>query len=80
MLARTALKELVLILRRIDMAVADGRTSDAAADYKNYRSLMVAAVPSLLASAARWSLFDPAVHDSHYAALRQVLDSKHQTH
>lgn len=80
MLARTALKELVLILRRIDMAVADGRTSDAATDYKNYRSLMVAAVPSLLASAERWSLFNPEVHDSHYAALRQVLESKHVMH
>jgi cytochrome c peroxidase len=80
MLARTSLKELVLILRRIDMEVADGRTSDAATDYKNYRSLMVAAVPSLLASAERWSLFNPAVHDSHYAALRQVLESKHVMH
>jgi cytochrome c peroxidase len=80
MLARTALKELVLILRRIDMAVADGRTSDAATDYKNYRSLMVAAVPSLLASAQRWSLFNPEVHDSHYAALRQVLQSKRIMH
>lgn len=80
MLARTSLKELVLILRRIDMAVADGRASDAAADYKNYRALMVAAVPSLLASAERWSLFNPAVHDSHYAALRQVLESKRVVH
>jgi cytochrome c peroxidase len=77
MLARTSLKELVLTLRRIDMEVADGRTSDAATEYRNYRSLMAAAVPSLLASAERWSLFNPAVHDSHYAALRQVLESKH---
>jgi cytochrome c peroxidase len=80
MLARTSLKELVLMLRRVDMAVADGRIADAENDYKNYRSLMVAAVPSLLASAERWSLFNPAVHDSHYAALRQVLESKHVTH
>jgi cytochrome c peroxidase len=80
MLARTSLKELVLILRRVDMAVSDGRTADAETDYKNYRSLMVAAVPSLLASAERWSLFNPAVHDSHYAALRQVLESRHVMH
>jgi cytochrome c peroxidase len=80
LLARTSLKELVLSLRRIDMAVADGRTSDAATAYKNYRSLMVAAVPFLLANAERWSLFNPAVHDSHYMALRQVLDSKHAMH
>jgi cytochrome c peroxidase len=77
-LARSALKELVLTLRRIDMAVADGRTADATADYRIYRSLMAAAVPALLASAEPWSLFNPAVHDSHYAALRQVMQSKHR--
>jgi cytochrome c peroxidase len=75
--ARAALKEVVLLLRRIDMAVGEGRTADAAADYRNYRSLMVAAVPSLLARADRWSLFNAAVHDSHYEALRQVMQSKH---
>jgi cytochrome c peroxidase len=76
-LARSALKELVLTLRRIDMAVADGRIADAAADYRIYRSLMAAAVPAVLAGAEPWSLFNPAVHDSHYAALRQVMQSKH---
>ncbi len=39
-LARSALKGLVLTLRRIDMAVADGRTADAAVDYRNYRYLI----------------------------------------
>jgi cytochrome c peroxidase len=77
-LARSALKELVLTLRRIDMAVADGRIADAAADYRIYRSLMAAAVPAVLAGAEPWSLFNPAVHDSHYAALRQVMQSKHK--
>ena len=76
-LARNALKEIVLILRRIDMAVAEGRTADASADYRNYRYLMVAAVPALLAGAEPWSLFNPAVHDSHFAALRQVMQSRH---
>ena len=33
-IARAALKELVLILRRIEMAVGEGRTADAAADYQ----------------------------------------------
>jgi cytochrome c peroxidase len=79
-LARNALKELVLTLRRIDMAVADDRTDDATAEYRNYRYLMAAAVPSVLASAERWSLFNPAVHDSHYAALRQVMQSRHLPH
>jgi cytochrome c peroxidase len=75
--ARTALKEVVLTLRRIDMAVTEGRISDASADYKIYRSLMAAAVPALLAGAEPWSLFNPAVHDQHYGALRQVMQSKH---
>lgn len=74
--ARTALKEIVLLLRRIDIAVGEGRTADAAADYKNYRYLMFAAVPSLLAGAEPWSLFNPSVHDRHYSALRQVMQSK----
>ena len=76
-MARSALKEVVLLLRRIDMAVGEGRTADAADDYRNYRSLMVAAVPALLARADRWSLYNDAVHDRHYEALRQVMQSKH---
>lgn len=75
--ARAAIKEVVLMLRRIEAAVADGRTEDAAAQFKTYRGLMLAAVPSLLASAEPWSLFNPAVHDSHYDALRRVLQSRH---
>jgi hypothetical protein len=70
------LKEIVLLLRRIDIAVGEGRTADAAADYRNYRNLMFAAVPSTLAGAERWSLFNPAVHDRHYGALRQVMQSR----
>jgi cytochrome c peroxidase len=75
-LARLALKELVLGLRRIDVAAAEGRFSDAAAEYRNYRYLMFAAVPTVLTRAEPWSLFNPAVHDAHYAALRQVLGSR----
>jgi cytochrome c peroxidase len=78
-MARASLKEVVLMLRRIDMAVGEGRTADAAADYRNYRSLMVAAVPSILARADRWSLFNAEVHDRHYEALRQVMQSKHMS-
>jgi hypothetical protein len=70
----------VLILRRIDMAAAEGGFSDAATEYKNCRSLIADAVPALLASAESWSLFNPAVHDAHDAALRQVLQTKHAPH
>jgi len=79
-MARNALKDLVLMLRRIDMAVADGRIADASNEYRNYRNLMAAAIPTVLAGAEPWSLFNPAVHDQHYAALRQVLQSKHLPH
>jgi cytochrome c peroxidase len=76
-MARLALKDMVLALRRIDMAATEGRLEDAAAEYKNYRALMAAAVPALLAVAEPWSLFNAAVHDAHYAALRQILQTKH---
>jgi cytochrome c peroxidase len=75
--ARSVLKDIVLSLRRIDMAVAEGRLNDAATDYRNYRYLMAAAVPALLTNAEPWSLFNQAVHDRHYGALRQVMQSKH---
>jgi Di-haem cytochrome c peroxidase len=76
-LARSVLKEIVVVLRRIDMAVSDGRAADASVDYRNYRYLMAAAVPAVLAAAEPWSLFNAAVHDSHFAALRQVMQSTH---
>lgn len=76
-LARLSLKELVVTLRRIDIAASEGRFDDVAAEYKSYRYLMFAAVPALLASAEQFSLFNPEVHDAHYEALRQVMQSKH---
>ncbi len=78
--ARNSLKELVLMLRRIDIAVAEGRSADAVTEFRNYRYLMAAAVPALLAGAEPWSLFNQDVHDQHYAALRQVMQSKHLSH
>ncbi|MBV8925046.1 MAG: hypothetical protein JOZ74_06715 [Bradyrhizobium sp.] len=75
--ARAALKQVVVLLRQIDMAVREGRDAEAAADYLNYRRLMAAAVPSLLAGAEQWSLFNPLVHDRHYEALRQLMRSRH---
>jgi cytochrome c peroxidase len=70
---RQALKEQVLTLRRIDIAVAAGRTADAAADFAAYRDRMVVAVPTLMNNAEQWSLFTRTVHDAHYAALRQTM-------
>jgi Di-haem cytochrome c peroxidase len=72
-LARSALKELILNLRRVDVAAWSGRFDDATTEYRNYRYLSFAAVPSILTSAEPWSLFNPKNHDAHYAAMRQVL-------
>ena len=74
-LARAALEELVLGLRRIDMDSAAGRFDEAAAEYANFRKLMASAVPQLLTNAQPWSLFNPPIHDAHYAALRQMLQA-----
>jgi Di-haem cytochrome c peroxidase len=77
-LARMALEELVLGLRRIDLAAAAGRFDEAAAEFGNFRKLMASAVPMVLANAQPWSLFNPAIHDAHYAALRQMLQAANQ--
>jgi hypothetical protein len=71
-LARTALKELVLRLRRIDAAAAAGNFDEAASEFLLYRKLAAAAAPAALHAAEPWSLFNPAIHDAHYAALRQM--------
>jgi hypothetical protein len=73
--ARMALKELVLGLRRIDLAAAADRFDEAATEYRNFRRLTAAAVPMALAKAQPWSLFNPAIHEGHYAALRQMIET-----
>jgi cytochrome c peroxidase len=75
-LARRALKEVVLTLRRIGVDAAEGKYEEAADEYKNYNRLMITGIPIVLGIAERYSLFNPAVHDAHYAALQQLLQSK----
>jgi hypothetical protein len=74
-LARNALKELVLTLRRIELAASAGHFDEAAGEYLKYRKLAFAAVPQALSAAEQWSLFNPAVHDAHYAALGKLISS-----
>jgi hypothetical protein len=71
--ARTALKEQVLRLRRIGLAAAAEDFDAAAAEFRNFNNLMVAAVPALLRIAEPWSLFNLQVQDGHYRALRAYL-------
>ena len=74
-LARSALKEAVLILRRIGIDADAGNYNDAASEYSSYNRLMTVGIPTIVINAEKWSLFNPAVHDAHYAALRQYLRS-----
>jgi cytochrome c peroxidase len=76
--ARAALKELVLLLRRIDDAAASHHFDEAAAQFAAYRDRSADAAP-LLRSAEPWSLFVPAAHEAHYAALRRLADTASAT-
>jgi hypothetical protein len=74
--ARKTLKDLVLMMRRIGVAASSGRFEDAAADYRNYRTLALApATTRPLMIAQPWSLFNRAVHAAHFAGLRELLAS-----
>lgn len=71
-LARSVLKDLVLRVSRIGRAASSGAFDDAAVEYRDFHNLSVAAVPAVLRAAQPWSLFNPAIHDAHYDALRQM--------
>ena len=73
--ARGALKDLVLRLSRIGLAASTEQFDAASVEYRNFRNLTLAAVPNLLRTAQQWSLFNPTVHDAHYDALRQMLQT-----
>ena len=74
-LARTALEEIVLVLRRIDMAAAAGQFDVAARQFLDFRKLTASVVPVVLTAAQPWSLFNPPIHEAHYSALRQMLQA-----
>ena len=76
--ARNALKNLVLMLRRIDLAASNGRFAEAADELLLYRKFAFAAVPLALHTAEPWSLFNPTIQSAHYAALRDLLQTAHQ--
>jgi cytochrome c peroxidase len=69
--ARAALKDLVLCLSRVATAADAGHFDVAAGELANYRAQLANALP-LLKAAEPSSLFDPAIHDAHFGALRQL--------
>jgi len=73
--ARMALKELVLMFRQIELAASAGRLDQATAELRKITELTFIPVPALLKKAEPWSLFNAGVHDAHYGALRQMLQS-----
>jgi cytochrome c peroxidase len=73
--ARSALKDLVLRLNRIDAVASTGEFDEAAVEYRNFRNLSLGVLPSLLRAAEPWSLFNPTIHDAHYNALQQMLQT-----
>jgi hypothetical protein len=75
-LARTTLAALMQNLHRTGVDAARGRFDAAAADYLSYRKLALAAAPVALQAAERWSQFNPALHETHQAALQPTAASK----
>jgi len=71
--ARGAVREMVLGLRQIAMAAAEGDFDGAALAYADYRK-QVGTAGANLKLAAAWSLFNPAVRQAHFAALRQLAE------
>jgi hypothetical protein len=69
--ARAHITDMVLSLRRIENAAAQGKFEEARAEYGAYRQLAAEAEPKL-AAAEPWSLFNPPVREAHFAALRQL--------
>jgi hypothetical protein len=77
-LARAALKGLVLSLRRIGLAGSVGHFDEAMTEYANFRKLL-SSVPGALQNAEPWSLFNPAIHEAHYSALRKMYEAAENT-
>jgi hypothetical protein len=71
--ARAAVRDMVLTLRRVAMAAEIDDFADAAAVFGEYKS-QVAAAGHILKVAEAWSLFNPSVHDAHFAALKELSE------
>jgi hypothetical protein len=71
-LARATVARLLEILHQLDLDVGANRFDAAAAEYQSYRKLTFAAAPLALQAAEPWSLFNPSVHATRQASLRQA--------
>lgn len=71
--ARAGVRDLVLTLRQVAMAAEADDFTEAARLYGEYRQA-VATVTPYLKTAEQWSLYNPRVHEKHFAALRQLAE------
>jgi mono/diheme cytochrome c family protein len=72
-LARAALKDVVISLRRIAMATAAGDLAVATAEYRTYYDRTFSRAMPLLRGTQPWSLFNPALREAHDAERRRML-------
>jgi Di-haem cytochrome c peroxidase len=79
-LARAALKDVVISLRRIAMAASAGDLAAAAAEYGTYYNLAFSRAMPLLRGTEPWSLFNPALREAHDAERRRMLRTPAQAH
>ena len=78
-LARAALKDVVISLRRIAMAISADDLAAAAAEYKTYYNLTFSRAMPLMRGTEPWSLFNPTVRAAHDAERRRLLRAPAQT-
>jgi cytochrome c peroxidase len=71
--ARAAVRDMVLTLRRIAMAAQTGDFTEVSRIYAEYKQTVATAMPYLTA-AEPWSLYNPAMHDRHFTALRKLAE------
>jgi len=72
-LARAAVKDAVISLRRVAMAASAGDLDAAAAEYRTYYDLTFSRAMPLLRGTEPWSLFNPALREAHDAERRKML-------
>jgi len=72
-LARGAVKDVVISLRRIATAMMSGDFDAATAEYRSYYDLTFSRAMPLLRGTEPWSLFNPALREAHDAQRRQML-------
>jgi hypothetical protein len=78
-MARAAVKDAVISLRRIAMAAFADDLDTATAEYQTYYNLTFSKAMPLLRGTEPWSLFNPALREAHNAERRQLLRAPTQT-